>query len=140
MHRLFFLSQVIAVVIAGPAVVFDYSCTPNVACTVMAIALSQGGLGLSSINDYTIGSTLPMHRSNNVTFICPSGYCKGANEACMEYPFSSTGDIKRKYRCVPASELKMLEYQLSSSYTSNNIRDKDSFHVGVSNIPDVGCI
>jgi hypothetical protein len=139
MHRLFFLSA-ITTVIAGPAVVFDYGCIPNVACTVMAIALSQGGIGLSSINDYTIGSTLPMHRSNNVTFACPSGYCKGADEACMEYPFSSTGNTKRKYRCVPANELKMLEYQLSSSYISNNIGHKDSFHVGVSNIPDVGCV
>ncbi len=75
-----------------------------------------------------------------IKYRCPPKYCKDPS-GCMEYPFSSTKDkVPRKYRCVPSEELKMLDYMLTSAYTSGRITDGSSFYVGVSNIPDSGCV
>ncbi len=131
----------ITVASAAPAVVFDYNCTPGVVCGIVAMAASKGMLGLSDINEYNIVGAPQLQRSTNPTFTCPKGYCKGASNACLEYPFSSTSnDTKRKYVCVAASELQSMESQLANGYTANNIRDGGNFYVGVSNLPATGCI
>lgn len=131
----------IATASAAPAIVFDYNCTPGVVCSIIAMAAGKGMLGLSNINEYEIVGAPQLQRSANPTFVCPRGYCKSANEACLEYPFSSTSnDTKRKYICVAASELQTMESQLANGYSTNNIRDGGNFYVGVSNLPTTGCM
>jgi hypothetical protein len=137
---MFKLLLFVAVTAAAPAVVFDYNCTPNVVCGIVAMAAGKGMLGLSNINEYTIAGAPQLQRTSNITFTCPKGYCKNSNEACLEYPFSSTDNTNRKHVCVGVSELQTMESQLAQGYTSNNIGNGGNFHVGVSNLPATGCM
>ena len=131
----------IAAVSAAPAVVFDYNCTPGVVCSIVAMAAGKGMLGLSNINEYSIVGISQLQRTTDITFTCPKGFCKNSNEACLEYPFSSTSnDTKRKYVCVAVSELQSMESQLANGYSTNNIGNGGSFSVGVSNLPATGCM
>ena len=94
-----------------------------------------------AINEFTIGGTSSLQRTTKPTFTCPPGYCKGADSACLEYPFGVTSNnTKRKYVCVASSELRMMDTQLANAFTSNNIGDGSTFFVSVSNIPATGCI
>lgn len=141
MYKLLILITVIQIVTAAPAVVFDYNCVPSVVCSIVAMAAGKGMLGLSDINEYNIVGVPQLQRTTNIMFTCPKGFCKNSNDACLEYPFSSTSnETKRKYVCVAVSELQSMESQLANGYTANNIGDGDSFHVGVSNLPATGCM
>ncbi|KAF9432222.1 hypothetical protein BGZ76_011092 [Entomortierella beljakovae] len=56
------------VVSAASSMVFDCNCVPTIACAIVAIAGSNGMLGLSSIIEYNIIGT-PQNHSYNVLIV-----------------------------------------------------------------------